>query len=117
MFAQIPKLTGNLLTVHVDPREQNTFRKNGFAIFSEAVVLGSTGNLMAPGGMSTITVSVWAVTASTWAVAATMCAVSASMCSVTSSVSEVTSSMHDVQATCGLLHPLAGLLQAPYGLL
>ena len=56
--------------------------KNGFAIFSGAVAVGSKGGLMAPG-------AVWAVT---------------------SSMSNVTGSVHDVEVPSGLLHPLCGLL-------
>ena len=65
----------------VNPLSNN---KNGFAVFSGRVAVGSKGGLM-------VTVAVWAVT---------------------SSMSDITSSMYDMQVLCGLLHPLCGLLQA-----
>ena len=42
--------------------------KNGFAIFSGAVALGSKWGLMVPIGVWAVTVAVWAVAASMWAV-------------------------------------------------
>ena len=48
------------------------FIKNGFAIFSGAVAVGSKGGLMVPGTMCAVTVTVWVVTASMWAVISSM---------------------------------------------
>ena len=84
--------------------KQHRVSKNGFAIFSRAVVVGSKWSLMVP-------VTVWDVTASMWAVTASMWAVIASMWAVASSMSDIATSMHDVQVLCRPLHPLCGLLQ------
>ena len=63
-----------------------TCSKNGFAIFSGAVVVGSKGGLMAPGAVWALAASVWDVAASVWDVAVSMWAVAASMWAVTSSM-------------------------------
>ena len=55
------------------------FIKNGFAIFSGAVAVGSKGGLMLPG-------AVWAVAASMWDVTVSMWTVTVSMWAVTSSI-------------------------------
>ena len=62
------------------------FFKNGFAIFSVAVAVGSKGGLMVPGAVWAVTVYVWAVAASMWDVTVSMWAVTASMWAVTSSM-------------------------------
>ena len=82
--------------------------KNGFAIFSGEVAVGSKGGVM-------VHVAVWDVTVAVWADAASIGAVAAFMWVVASSMSDVTASMHDAQVLCGILHPLFGLLQAPCG--
>ena len=72
------------------PFRMTSFRlKNGFAIFSGAIAIGSKRGLM-------VQVAVWDVAAYVWAV-------TASMWDVTSSMSDVTASMYDVQVLCGLL--------------
>ena len=53
--------------------------KNGFAIFSGAVVVGSKGGLMAPSAVWAITFYVWAVAVSMWDVTVSMWAVTSSM--------------------------------------
>ena len=53
--------------------------KNGFAIFSGAVAVGSKGGLMVPGAVWAVTVDVWAVAASMWDVTVSMWAVTSSM--------------------------------------
>ena len=60
--------------------------KNGFAIFSGAVAVGSKGGLTVPGAVWAITVDVWDVAASMWDVTVSMWAVTASMWAVTSSM-------------------------------
>ena len=74
----------------------NPLSKNGFAIFSWAVVVGSKGGSMVQGTACAVSVAVQAATASAWAIA--------------SSVSDVSASAHDAQVPCGLLHPLCGMM-------
>ena len=64
----------------------NNNKKNGFAIFSGSVAVGSKGGLMVPGAVWAVTVDVWAVAASMWDVTVSMWAVTASMWAVTSSM-------------------------------
>ena len=84
-----------LLSSIVSFRVVASHTKNGFAIFSGAVAVGSKGGLMVPG-------AVWAVTVDVWAVAASMWDVTVSMWAVTSSMHNVTASMSDVHVLCGL---------------
>ena len=85
-------------------------RKNGFAIFSGVVAVGSKGGLMVQGTMSSVAVAVWAIEASMWAVAVSMWAVMTFMLDVAAFV-------HATQVACGMPHPPRGLSQAPCGLL
>ena len=50
----------------------SSFLRNGFAIFSGAVAVGSKSGLMVPGAVCAVTVDVWAVAVSMWAVASSM---------------------------------------------
>ena len=46
--------------------------KNGFAIFSGVVAVGSKGGLMVPGAVWAVAASMWDVTVSMWAVTSSM---------------------------------------------